>query len=67
MTEQQKRRQGFLLRLSPTLRNQATEIAQQEGISLNHFISLAVTEKVTRMEQTVRSTPGIKQRSTGAS
>jgi hypothetical protein len=25
-------------------------MAEREGISLNHFISLAITEKVTRME-----------------
>jgi len=29
---------------------QATELARMEGISLNHFISLAVAEKISRME-----------------
>jgi hypothetical protein len=29
---------------------QATELARLEGISLNHFISLAVAEKISRME-----------------
>jgi hypothetical protein len=32
------------------LRAQASSLAEREGISLNHFISLAVTEKVIRME-----------------
>jgi hypothetical protein len=41
---------SFPLRLSPSVRIQATELARQEGISLNHFISLAVAEKISRME-----------------
>lgn len=51
MPEQHKRRLCFPLRLSPSLRAQASELAELEGISLNHFISLALTEKVTRMEK----------------
>jgi hypothetical protein len=50
MTEQRRRRLCFPLRLSPSLRAQASSLAEREGISLNHFISLAVTEKVIRME-----------------
>ena len=45
-----KRHQSFPLRLSPSTRQQANEYAKQEGISLNHFISLAVAEKVSRLE-----------------
>ncbi|AFL90107.1 HicB family protein [Terriglobus roseus DSM 18391] len=46
----QKRALSFPLRLCPSIRQQATEIANQEGISLNHFISLAVAEKLSRLE-----------------
>ncbi len=46
-----KRHQSFPLRLSPSLRNQAIDFAQREGISLNHLISLAVVEKSSRMMQ----------------
>jgi hypothetical protein len=50
MTEQRRRRLCFPLRLSPSLRAQASSLAEREGISLNHFISLAIAEKVIRME-----------------
>ncbi|SEG42612.1 HicB family protein [Bryocella elongata] len=52
-----RRKQSFLLRLPPTLREQAASIAQEEGISLNHFIGLALAEKVSRMQQ--RSADGL--------
>lgn len=45
-----KRVLSFPLRLSPSVRMQATDLARLEGISLNHFISLAVAEKISRME-----------------
>jgi hypothetical protein len=51
MSHDAKRYQSFPLRLSPSTRQQASELAVSEGISLNHFISLAVAEKVARMEQ----------------
>lgn len=54
MAEEYKRYHCFPLRLSPTMRQQATDLAEREGISLNHFISLAVAEKITRMERTQR-------------
>lgn len=50
MTEEYKRRQCFPLRLAASLRTQANNLAHSEGISLNHFISLAVAEKISRME-----------------
>jgi hypothetical protein len=34
------------------MRRQAIDIAQKEGLSLNQFISLAVAEKITRLEHT---------------
>lgn len=49
MDQEQKRKQSFLLRLPVSVRQQATEIAREEGTSLNHFISLAVAEKISRM------------------
>jgi hypothetical protein len=35
------------------MRQQANDLAQSEGLSLNHFISLAVAEKISRMEQSI--------------
>jgi hypothetical protein len=49
MDQELKRKQSFLLRLPISVRQQATEIAREEGTSLNHFISLAVAEKISRM------------------
>lgn len=46
-----KRCQSFPLRLAPSIRSQANDLAHIEGISLNHFISLAVAEKIVRMEK----------------
>ncbi|WP_109489261.1 hypothetical protein [Occallatibacter savannae] len=43
---------SFPLRLPFSTRRQAIEIAQREGLSLNQFISLAVAEKITRLEHT---------------
>lgn len=45
-----KRRMTFPLRLALSLKESAHELAQQDGISLNHFISLAVAEKISRLE-----------------
>lgn len=45
-----KRSQSFPLRLSPTLRDKAKAIAEREGISFNHFVCLAVAEKLSRIE-----------------
>lgn len=33
------------------MRHQANDLAHREGISLNHFVSLAIAEKISRMEQ----------------
>lgn len=45
-----RRKQSFLLRLPMSLREQAVRVSQEEGISLNHFIAIAVAEKLSRME-----------------
>ena len=50
MDREIKRKQSFLLRLPVSLRDQATEIAHEDGTSLNHFIALALAEKLSRME-----------------
>jgi hypothetical protein len=41
---------GFPLRLAASLRERAKAFAAQDGVSLNHFINLAVAEKVSRLE-----------------
>lgn len=46
-----RRKQCFLLRLPNSLREQATQFAQEEGTSLNYFIGLALAEKISRMQQ----------------
>ena len=40
---------GFALRLPTSLREKASLCAQDAGISLNQFITVAVTEKIARM------------------
>ena len=44
-----KRHLTFPLRLPSSMRDAANVIAHQDGISLNHFISLAVAEKISRL------------------
>lgn len=45
-----KERTSFPLRLAVSLKDRAQFLATQDGVSLNHFISLAVAEKVSRLE-----------------
>jgi hypothetical protein len=47
----------FPLRLPKSLRAAANAIAMQQGISLNHFITLALAEKVSRSEPQALSSP----------
>jgi len=42
-------RSSFPLRLAKSLREVAGTLARREGVSLNHFISLAVAEKISRL------------------
>ena len=51
MDQDLKRHQNFLLRLPISVREQAAEFARRDGTSLNHFISLALAEKMSRMQQ----------------
>jgi predicted HicB family RNase H-like nuclease len=41
----------FPLRLAKSLREAANAMAMQQGVSLNHFISLALAEKISRESQ----------------
>lgn len=43
-------RRPFPLRLAKSLREMAGTLARRDGVSLNHFISLAVAEKIRRIE-----------------
>lgn len=52
MNQQIVRKQSFPLRLSDSMKREATRLAVEEQVSLNHFIALAVAEKISRMEQT---------------
>jgi hypothetical protein len=49
-------RSKFLLRLPKSVSDTAKQIAGQEGVSLNQFISLAVAEKIIRLEQSTSPT-----------
>jgi hypothetical protein len=51
MAKTTKAIRSFPLRLSLTMRRQVDALAIQEGISVNLFISLAVAEKITRLER----------------
>ena len=47
----------FPLRLPRSLREAAKQLALKEGISLNHFICLALAEKISRAEHQATSSP----------
>jgi hypothetical protein len=49
-TNQTRRPTQFPLRLARSLKQAAGVLAKEQGISLNHFISLAVAEKISRIE-----------------
>jgi HicB family len=46
----------FPLRLPKSVSETAKQIAAAEGVSLNQFISLAVAEKIIRVEQSMSPT-----------
>jgi hypothetical protein len=50
MNYDEKRRMTFPLRLGISLKEMANMLAHKDGVSLNHFISLAVAEKISRIE-----------------
>jgi hypothetical protein len=45
----------FPLRLAKSLREAANSVAKEQGVSLNHFIAIAVAEKISRIESQVES------------
>jgi hypothetical protein len=51
MPKEINRLKSFPLRLPHSMRRQADDLAHNEGLSLNQFISLAIAEKITRLEQ----------------
>jgi predicted HicB family RNase H-like nuclease len=46
-------KKSFALRLPVSVHHDAERMAFMEGVSLNQFITLAVTEKITRLETSV--------------
>jgi predicted HicB family RNase H-like nuclease len=48
--EKEKNTKQFALRLARSAREAVQVLAKREGISVNHFISLAVAEKISRIE-----------------
>ena len=51
-----RNRSKFILRLPKSVSDSAKQIAGQEGVSLNQFISLAIAEKIIRVEQSTSPT-----------
>ena len=54
--ERSKPHRSFPLRLSPSQRYMAIAVAKTEGVSLNHFISIAIAERLSRLD---RDFPGV--------
>jgi hypothetical protein len=48
--DSERRRISFPLRLAASLRDRAKALAREDGVSLNHFISVALAEKISRLE-----------------
>jgi hypothetical protein len=61
-----QQKEAFLLRLPHSLREEAGQIAQHEGISLNQFIGLALAEKISRIQQSAPGHLGRRPTSPGA-
>ena len=54
--DKHRNRSKFLLRPPKSVSDAAKLVAGQEGVSLNQFISLAVAEKIIRVEQSTSAT-----------
>jgi HicB family len=50
MRDRKRERIGFPLRLPRLLKEQASYLAHKDGVSLNSFITLAVAERIGRLE-----------------
>jgi predicted HicB family RNase H-like nuclease len=44
------RHENIAVRIPLSLRQLAEEIAQKDGVSLNHFVTVALQEKINRMQ-----------------
>jgi predicted HicB family RNase H-like nuclease len=55
MSEELERHSNLTLRLPLSLSERASKCAQHEGVSFNHFVLVALTEKLTRMEANAMS------------
>jgi len=62
MTSGERYPTAFPLRLATSLKDTAFHFAASEGISLNTFISLAVAEKISRLESEALKEHGIVKR-----
>jgi predicted HicB family RNase H-like nuclease len=51
MKTETKKSNSFPLRLPRTMRQEVDKLADSDGISVNHFISLALAEKISRLER----------------
>jgi hypothetical protein len=59
--KQDQHAKQFPLRLARSLQAAAKLMAEREGISLSHFVALAVAEKVSRIKQENSSPPKTAQ------
>jgi predicted HicB family RNase H-like nuclease len=50
MSSETRIQRSFPLRLAKSLRERADSLARLDGVSLNHFITIALAEKVSRLE-----------------
>ncbi|HWH59059.1 MAG TPA: toxin-antitoxin system HicB family antitoxin [Terriglobales bacterium] len=57
MNAKREHKQCFPLRLPLSVKKQAIDLAFDDGISLNQFISQAVVEKITRAESPAHHPP----------
>jgi hypothetical protein len=51
------RHENISVRIPLSLRQQADEIAQRQGFSLNHFVTIALEEKIGRMIEREQAKP----------
>jgi hypothetical protein len=57
MSDREKPRCAFPLRLAASLRQRAEQLAALDGISINQFINLAIAEKISRLASETRTEP----------
>lgn len=51
------RHENISVRIPLSLRQQADEIAHKQGFSLNHFVTMALEEKIHRMQEREQAFP----------